>query len=769
MVGHCARHLCIAILSFLLAGATMDYLTFQQLHRRGALRRTAISAIIVLIIVSCTSVFTAAQKSAKPPSAETQWPQQMSAYSGLLPELGNLTEKFQRELKYPIPRGQSHLLPLLPESTVFYAAFPNYGDVAHQALEIIRQERKTRPALRDWWQQGGPTGPGPMAEDAIEKFYELSQYVGDEIVVAGAMNGKEAPSIAIVAEVKKPGLKIALRLAVMELAIKNKDFANSKQPGMRVLDQQELAAATDGPAHELIVLVRPDVVIGAFDLATLRNFNARLDSKREEFLSTPFGQRIEQAYQGGASILGALDLQKMLGQAPIPAAQRQTFQRTGFAEMKYLVWEHKGVETAPAGQAELSFTGPRHGIASWLGAPRDLDSLDFVSPKTLFALTLVLKNPSQVFDDIQELASASNPKALATMDQMQQGLGFNLKNDLFKYLGGEITLNVDNPTGPAPEWKAILQVSDPGHLQATLTRLLATAGMREQRSSDGELTYHSLPVPNPNKPMEVSYTFVDGYWVIGSSQKTVREAVRMHRAGESLAKSQSFLAALPPGHSSQASALFYEDPMAMAAMSMAKFSPEMAAAFSQGSKPTKPALICAYGEESAIREASTSSGVDAGAVAIVAAVAIPNLLRARSAANESSAVGSLRMLVTAQTMYSASYPARGFARDLAMLGPFPGQAGVASANHASLIDSKLGNATCTAGAWCEKSGYRFAFAPVCKIAPCKEFVAVATPVSSSTGSRNFCATSDGVIRFSVGPPLTSTLSAAKCNSWAPLR
>ena len=652
---HCARHRCLAILRFLLAGATMDYLTFQQLRSRGALRRAANAATIVLVIVICTSVFSAAQKTAKTPSGATQWPQDMSAYSGLLPELGNLMERFQRELKYPTPRGQSHLLPMLPESTVFYAALPNYGDVAHQALEIVRQERNTRPALRDWWQQGGPTGPGPMAEDAIEKFYALSQFVGDEIVIAGSMNGAEAPSVAVIAEVKKPGLKFVLQLAAKELAAKAP--AGAKQPEMRVLDQQELAAATDGPTHELVVLVRPDYVIGAFDLATLRSFKARLDSKREEFLSTPFGQRIQQGYQGGASILGALDLQKMLRQAPIPAAQRQTFQRTGFAEMKYLVWEHKGMETSPSSQAELSFAGPRHGIASWLGAPRDLDSLDFVSPKALFALTFVLKNPTQVFDDIQELASASNPNAFATMDQMQQGLGFNLKNDLFKYLGGEITINVDNPTGPEPEWKAILQVSDAAHLQATLTRLLATAGMHDQRSSDGELTYHSLAVPNPNQPMEVSYTFVDGYWVIGSSQKTVREAVRRHRAGESLAKSQSFLAALPAGHGSQASALFYEDPMAMAAMSMARFSPEIAGAFSQGTKPTKPAVICAYGEESAIREASTSSGVDAGAVMIVAAVAIPNLLRARTAANESSAVGSLRSLVTAQAAYSATYPA----------------------------------------------------------------------------------------------------------------
>jgi type IV pilus assembly protein PilA len=712
------------------------------------------AAIPFLFLVN----FCVAQKTAPPQVTQGQ-AAPMDNYSGLLPEFSNLMEKFDRELQFPPPRSESRLLPLLPESTVLYVAFPNYGDAAHQALQIVKEECKTSPALRAWWEQGGVKGTGAHAEEFVEKFQRASQYIGDEIVIAGGTNGF-APSFVILSEVKRPGLKDVLEQM-------GKEAAGPGKPGIHVLDQQELGVAKDGNPQKLLVLVRPDYVIGAFDVATLRGINARLDGGRREFPATAFGRRLEQAYQGGSTIVGALDLHKILSMVPIPAAQKLVLQRSGFGDMKYLVWEHKGGADQPASQAELSFTGPRHGAASWLAPPRALDSLDFVSPKALMVSTVVLKNLGQVSDDIQSFAQASNPNALAPMEQMQQGLGFNLKDDLLANLAGELTVELDR-AGLEPEWKVILQVNDSGHLQQTLTRLLASAGMHDQRSSDGVLTYHALQVPNPRKPMEVSYTFVDGYWIIGSSQKTVRDAVRIHRQGESLAKSPAFLAALPRGHSAQASALFYKDPNAMAAMSLGRLPAEMASSYSDALKGTKPSVICAYADESSIREASGSSGVDAGVVMIGAAIAIPNLLRARVAANESSAVSTLRTLVTAQTMYAVSYPARGFARDLAALGPFPNQPGVASANHASLIDSQLGKSTCMAGAWCEKSGYRFAFAPVCKNSACKEFVAVAAPVSTTTGSRNFCATSDGVIRFSLGPPLTSTISAAKCTSWAPL-
>ena len=55
-------------------------------------------------------------------------------------------------------------------------------------------------------------------------------------------------------------------------------------------------------------------------------------------------------------------------------------------------------------------------------------------------------------------------------------------------------------------------------------------------------------------------------------------------------------------------------------------------------------------------------------ILIIAAIAIPNLMRARIAANESSAVASIRTINTAEVSYSTAYPSSGFAAALANLG-----------------------------------------------------------------------------------------------------
>ena len=281
---------------------------------------------------------------------------------------------------------------------------------------------------------------------------------------------------------------------------------------------------------------------------------------------------------------------------------------------------------------------------------------------------------------------------------------------------------------------------------------MAAVHFKAQQSDEEGITYHTLRIPSPKKTSEIGYAFVDGYLVIASSHEAVAEAVRLHRTGESLAKSKKFLASLPPGHSPEASALLYQDPIAMTALRLRQVSPEMAHSFSRLATETTPAVVCAYGEERALRVASTSGAVDAGAVAIVAAIAIPKLLRARMAANEGAAIGMIRTVDTSQLTYSAAYPQRGFAPDLASLGPSPSGTGAKSAEHASLIDAMLGNASCTTGTWCTAHGFRFSVAAVCKQQLCGEFVVVGTPVASNSGGRSFCSTSDGVIRFKTGPP-----------------
>src|SRR5713101_171131 len=716
-------------------------------HRRNHFKFIKCAAAFVLF-----SALACAAQDAPPVRPDAPWNAYLQKHPGLVPEFAQLMDKLQHNVQFPPPRNQSRLLPLLPESTMFYAAFPNYGDASHQALAVFQQELKDSSVLRDWWQHGDMAAAAPRIEDSFDKFYQLSQFFGDEIVFSGSIAARQDhPSLLILAEVRKPGLKPFLQQMV-------KDVAGKSNPPLRLLDLQQLAIAKDNdnnkaarpPAQELLVLVRPDFVVAAFDIATLRSFNARLDRKTTLFASTPFAQRLEQSYQGGAEVLAAADLQKLLKQIPLGAVPNQAlFQRSGFSDMKYLVWEHKSAPGQPPSQTELSFTGPRRGVASWLAAPAPLNSLDFVSPKAIFASTVLFKNLGEMFDDVKDLSTASNPAALAMLDPMEQSLHVSLKDDVLSHLAGEITVELDSVTEPVPVWKAILRVNDPDRLQATLAKLLATTPVVAQQSEEGGVTYHSLRIPSPQKPFDISYAFVDGYLVIGSSRDTVAYAVRLHRSGESLAKSKKFLASLPPGHSSEASALMYQDPIAMTALRLRALSPQMADSLSQLTSQITPAVVCAYAEPDAIRGVSSSGGVDAGAFLVVAAIAIPNLLRAKTAANESTAVGTMRTLDTAQITYSVTYPERGYARDFATLGPGLTGSGAESADHAGLIDAPLGNANCTVGTWCTKSGFRFRMTPVCRKQPCDEFVVVGTPLTSNEGVRSFCSTSDGVIRFKI--------------------
>ncbi len=732
--------------------------TLAQIQR--CFSKCAASVALSLFVAAACGA-QAAQDSKTP---QQDWTRELEKkYPGLLTEFGQLFAKLQHNVQFPPTRAESRLLPLLPDSTMSYAAFPNYGESANQALKVFRQELQESAVLRAWWQHGEVAGTGQKVEDSLEKFYQLSQYLGDEVAVSGTMETRE-PNLLIVAEIRKPGLKKALQQMISELAGKSK-------PGVLVLDPKDLAAIESKPAAgELMILVRPDYVVGALDLATLRNFNARLDQASRGFAATPFGRRVEQAYTGGVTILGAADLQKILSQIPLGTKQDQMpFQRSGYADMKYLVWEHKSVAGQAISQSELSFVAPRRGAAAWLAKPAPLGSLDFVSPKAIVAGTVVLTSPARVFDDVKELMSVSNPNAFAGIAQAEQALKLSLREDLLSCLAGEITLELDNVAPPKPEWRAILKVNDTKHLRQTLSSLLTTTQFRTEEFEEGGVTISTVNIPSAQNPLKIGYAFLDGYLIVGSGRETVADAIRLHTTGGSLGKSRKFLAALPPGHSAEASAMQYQDPIAMTLLKLQQVAPEMARSFSQFSGESSPAIFSFYGEESAIREASRGGDFDVAAVLIVAAIAIPNLLRSKIAANEASAVGSTRTINTAEITYQATYPKRGYAPDLASLGPDPRRPGVQSPEHADFINETLANASCTGAAWCTKSGYQFRLTAACKLHVCTEYVVVATPVNANTGTRSFCSTSDGVIHLKAGPPLTAPVSVSECRAWAPLQ
>jgi prepilin-type N-terminal cleavage/methylation domain-containing protein len=148
-------------------------------------------------------------------------------------------------------------------------------------------------------------------------------------------------------------------------------------------------------------------------------------------------------------------------------------------------------------------------------------------------------------------------------------------------------------------------------------------------------------------------------------------------------------------------------------------------------------------------------------ILIIAAIAIPNLLRSRMAANEASAVGSIRTMNTAAISYNSTY-GNGFPTLLTQIGT-TGTAAV-SCNNAELIDSVL-----TSGA---KSGFNFAVLagnglgakPTgCTAAGSTDGYGVtAVPQTvGTTGQRSFCSDASGVIRYDPTGS-AATLTSALC-------
>ena len=149
-------------------------------------------------------------------------------------------------------------------------------------------------------------------------------------------------------------------------------------------------------------------------------------------------------------------------------------------------------------------------------------------------------------------------------------------------------------------------------------------------------------------------------------------------------------------------------------------------------------------------------------ILVIAAIAIPSLLHARMAANESSAASCLRTIKTAEYAYFSAYPSVGYAAQMQDLGG--ASPCVASPVTACLIDTSLSTAIVGSNG---KNGFIFDATGVNGGAPINvDFVTGATPkVLNRTGVRNFCSTSDGILRSNPGVGGNPVTTVAACMAY----
>jgi prepilin-type N-terminal cleavage/methylation domain-containing protein len=155
-------------------------------------------------------------------------------------------------------------------------------------------------------------------------------------------------------------------------------------------------------------------------------------------------------------------------------------------------------------------------------------------------------------------------------------------------------------------------------------------------------------------------------------------------------------------------------------------------------------------------------------ILIIAAIAIPNLLRARIAANESAGASTVRTLNTSEVTYSTTYAANGYASSLTILGPNGVDCTVATnitSTSACLIDGVLGTAPFTKGA------FTYAVGSTTAVLPVPDYLITATSLGTAMAKKDYCSNTDAVVRFQVenATPGAVIASPTACNVLAAIQ
>ncbi len=520
------------------------------------------------------------------------WSRNSAKYLALLGELSAIQKRIE-QIPGPGLRYQSKLAGLLPANTMVFASIPNLGPTLAEATSIFEDRVRQSDVLREWWNEKETQ----QLKSIVDQVRTFSDYLGDEIVLAVPSGPNFSP--LVIAEARRPELRAFLE----------KQFAQIQgSDAPTLVDNPRSASAA---SHGLLVMVHGNVVVLAMRPDGLAGIAALADAGGNGgFLATPFGSRIAQTYQSGAGWLFAIDMEQIVGAHVSKSSAMNT---SGADNVKYLMIERKENLGRTANSATLSFSGSRHGMASWLAAPGPMGTLDFISPEATFASSFVIKNPGTLLAEVIGLVNAS-----PLVSEFQQQTGVNLLTDIAQNLGGEITVAVDGPLLPTPSWKIAIEVDNPARIEWAIEQAVsaisrdypaATASITSAQSNG--LTYYTLT--SPKIAYTIDYTFTDGYMVLAPSAALLESAIATRASGLTLAHSAAFRAQLPQdGHTNFSALMYYNmgssvGPVIDQLKSGGLMTADQKKSLALLDTNREPGLIYAYGEPDRITVATRGS------------------------------------------------------------------------------------------------------------------------------------------------------------------
>lgn len=506
-----------------------------------------------------------------PVKDELSWSRKASAYAATLASLTALNHELGR-VPQPGVRNSTRLLDLMPENTTVYAALPNLTTTIVESHRIMQERINQNPALRAWWEKEQSGHHGPNVDQVINSIREFGDYLGEEIAVSVSWNDKNEPASPLVlAELKNStGFREFLEQQIAKYAGKAGDT-----PKIQFLDNPLTATATADSQKQIFLWIRNDLFAASPNLQALQTLANTLDKgNANNFAASPFRQRIAEVYQRGAGLVVAANLEKIVAQVKAEQSKKGDSERReaalnklGVLSVKYLILDQNQGDGKTHTKASLSFNDAQQGIPSWLAAPGPMGSLEYISPDANVVAGFVVKDPVKLVDDLLGVMETVSPDLKKNLDQQQAERGLDIRKDLAGPLGGEFAFAIDGPILPTPSWKMVFEVNDSAHLQQTLERIVvevnkeaakySKAGLTWDRTDIGGRPYYTLR--SADFGVEVNYTYVNGYVVMGPSRAMVERSVRSQESGYSLLRSARFTAGLPTDGNANFSAVFYHN------------------------------------------------------------------------------------------------------------------------------------------------------------------------------------------------------------------
>jgi hypothetical protein len=510
-----------------------------------------------------------------PVKDEIAWSRKADHYAAALASLNSLKNELKK-VAQPGVRNSTHLLDLMPENTVVYAALPNLTSTIAESDRIIQERIGQNAALREWWEKTrGRSGHGQNMEQVIQTIREFGDYLGEEIAVSVSMDDKGQPVAPLVlAELKNSsGFRQFLEQQMAKYG------GEQGKPKIQFVENPLTAptdsAETGSKKEELYVWIQSDLFAASPKLEQLQELaTLRASGGSSSFAATPFHDRIAGVYQEGAGLVVAANLEKVVAQTKLerskgPDAEKHenALNQLGLLSVKYFVLDQKDTDGKTHTQASLSFNESQRGIPSWLAAPGPMGSLEYISPDANVVAGFVVKNPVSLIDDLLGVLETVSPELRRNLDKLQSDHGLDIRKDIAAPLGGEFAFAIDGPILPTPSWKMVFQVNDPEHLQQTLERVVVEvnkeaakfgkAGLVWEKSDISGRTYYTLR--STDFGVEVNYAYADGYMVAGPSRALVERSMRLREAGSTLLHSVQFRAGLPTDGNTNFSAVFYHN------------------------------------------------------------------------------------------------------------------------------------------------------------------------------------------------------------------